>query len=243
MSNVYLLLWLEAPLQSWGADSRFGRRGTLEFPTKSGILGLLCCALGAGGEQRELLEEMAPLTQSVISFGRKRENSRGEWQKVGREPLLRDFQMVGSGYDEKNPWETLLIPKKSDGTAAVNGGSKITYRYYLQGEAFAAILEVPAEKAATFANALENPYWDIYFGRKCCAPTDFIYRGCFESAPSALEKALEIADGKGRVEDFRVVDGEGAGETIILNDVPIQFGENKVYRERRVSILTIDDDA
>ncbi len=240
MSNVYLLLWLEAPLQSWGADSRFGRRGTLEFPTKSGILGLLCCALGADGEQRELLAEMAPLTQSVISFGRKKENSRGERQKVDREPLLRDFQMVGSGYDEKNPWETLLIPKKSDGTAAVNGGSKLTYRYYLQDAAFAAIAQVPVEKAAAFADALLNPCWDIYFGRKCCAPTDFIYRGVFDSEASALEKALEIADGKGRVEDFRVVDGEGTEETIILNDVPIQFGENKIYRERRVTIITMD---
>ena len=37
-----LLLWLEAPLQSWGAGSRYGRRDTLPFPTRSGILGLLC---------------------------------------------------------------------------------------------------------------------------------------------------------------------------------------------------------
>jgi len=240
MSNVYLLLWLEAPLQSWGADSRFGRRGTLEFPTKSGVLGLLCCALGAGGEQRELLSEMATLTQSIISFGRKRENSRGERRIVDREPLLRDFQMVGSGYDEKNPWEKLLIPQKSDGTSA-SEGSKITYRYYLQDAAFAAVAQVPEEKAAIFADALENPCWDIYFGRKCCAPTDFVYRGCFDSEASALEKALEIADNKGRVEDFRVVDGEGKEETIILNDVPIQFGENKVYRERRVTIISVDD--
>ncbi len=36
-----LLLWLEAPLQSWGADSRFGRRATLPFPTRSGVLGLV----------------------------------------------------------------------------------------------------------------------------------------------------------------------------------------------------------
>lgn len=243
MSKAFLLLWLEAPLQSWGADSRFGRRGTLDFPTKSGILGLLCCALGAGGEQRELLAEMAPLMQTVLSFGRTTENRRGENRKVDREPLLRDFQMVGSGYDEKNPWESMLIPKKSNGESAVGGGSKITYRYYVQDAGFAAILEVPTEKVATFAEALQNPYWDIYFGRKCCAPTDFIYRGCFDSELSALKKALEIAQEKKLSENFRVVDGEGAGEIIILNDVPIQFGENKIYRERRVTILTTDGDA
>lgn len=231
MSNVHLLLWLEAPLQSWGADSRFGRRGTLDFPTKSGVLGMLCCALGAGGEQKELLVEMGSLLQTVLSFRRSRD----------RESLLRDFHMVGSGYDDKNPWETLLIPKKSDGTPAVNGGSKITFRYYLQDAAFAVIMEVPSGKSTLFADALENPYWDIYFGRKCCAPTDFIYRGCFNTESASIEKALEIAQDKRLVEDFRVVDGEYEGETIILNDVPIQFGEQKIYRERRVTVISPAD--
>ena len=51
MANPYLLLWLEAPLQAWGHDSKFGRRDSLDFPTKSGVLGLLCCARGARGLQ------------------------------------------------------------------------------------------------------------------------------------------------------------------------------------------------
>ena len=68
MASRYLLMWLEAPLQSWGHDSKFGRRDTINFPTKSGVLGLLCCALGAGGEQCELLAEFASLKQTVISF-------------------------------------------------------------------------------------------------------------------------------------------------------------------------------
>ena len=51
ISDPYLLLWLEGPLQAWGYDSKFGRRDTLPFPTKSGLLGLLCCARGAGGPE------------------------------------------------------------------------------------------------------------------------------------------------------------------------------------------------
>ncbi len=230
MSNAYLLLWLEAPLQSWGADSRFGRRGTLDFPTKSGLLGLLCCALGAGGEQKELLKEMASLRQTVFSFRRSKE----------REVLLRDFQMVGSGYNDQSPWENLLIPKKCDGKAAVGGGSKITYRFYLQDAAFAAIMEVPLSKVALFADALANPCWDIYLGRKCCAPTEFIYQGSFATESSAIDRAMEVAQEKKLVEDFRVLDGEHDGESIVLNDVPIQFGENKIYRERRVTIISVD---
>ncbi|HQB07934.1 MAG TPA: type I-E CRISPR-associated protein Cas5/CasD, partial [Rectinema sp.] len=64
MDLHYLLLWLEAPLQSWGFDSKFNRRDTLAFPTRSGILGLLLCAMGAQGEQRELLEKLSLFSQT-----------------------------------------------------------------------------------------------------------------------------------------------------------------------------------
>lgn len=41
-----LTLQLAGPLQSWGSASRFTRRNTDEFPTKSGVIGLLASALG-----------------------------------------------------------------------------------------------------------------------------------------------------------------------------------------------------
>ena len=150
--NIYILLWFEAPLQSWGFDSKFGRRDTLAFPTKSGVLGLVCSALGAGGAQRELLAEFTPLRQTAISFARYRQKE-DEVVKQDREPLLRDFHMVGAGYDDKDPWASLLIPKTSEGKKAVGGGTKMTYRYYLQDAAFAVALEVPGDKAESIAEA------------------------------------------------------------------------------------------
>ena len=41
-----LLLRLAGPLQSWGIDSKFETRRTNDFPTKSGVIGLLAAALG-----------------------------------------------------------------------------------------------------------------------------------------------------------------------------------------------------
>lgn len=41
-----LLLRLAAPLQSWGVDAKFERRGTERVPTKSGVIGLIAAALG-----------------------------------------------------------------------------------------------------------------------------------------------------------------------------------------------------
>ena len=117
----------------------------------------------------------------------------------------------------------------------------MTYRYYLQDAKFAVALEVPKELTKPFAEALQSPVYDIYLGRKNCAPTDFIYRGIFESESLALHHAEEIANEKGNLmEDFRVVDGEleDEGDVMTLNDIPIQFGSSKRYRDRRVTVIS-----
>ena len=41
-----LLLRLAAPLQAWGAESKFETRRTLHYPTKSGVIGMIAAALG-----------------------------------------------------------------------------------------------------------------------------------------------------------------------------------------------------
>ena len=41
-----LLLRLQGPMQSWGTTSRFDERDTQLEPSKSGVLGLVCAALG-----------------------------------------------------------------------------------------------------------------------------------------------------------------------------------------------------
>lgn len=239
MSNPYLLLWLEAPLQSWGFDSKFGRRETLKFPTRSGVVGLVCSALGAGGEQRELLAEFSSLRQTVISFVRSRQTENGK-QKLDREPLLRDFQMVGSGYDDRDPWMSLMIPKTISGGKSVGGGTKMTYRFYLQDTFFAVIFESLPQQSLEIAEALRNPVWDLYLGRKNCVPTDFIYRGTFETQEEAEKSAYDIATEKNLLEDFRVLDGvddiDECDEVMTLNDIPVQFGMDKRYRDRRVGV-------
>ncbi|AJE19594.1 type I-E CRISPR-associated protein Cas5/CasD [Azotobacter chroococcum] len=233
MTEPYLLLWLEGPLQAWGHDSRFGRRDSLDFPTKSGVLGLLCCALGAGGEQRELLAELADLDMQLeahVPTGR-------DGNPQPRQPLLRDFHMVGSGYDDQDPWQSLLIPKTSDGKKAVGGGTKMTYRYYLQDMAFAVALQVPAARLEMFVAALREPVWDLYLGRKSCVPTEFVYQGHYATAQAALAAGAVLAGDKRRAFAFRVLQGEHEGDEVLtLNDVPLQFGEHKQYRDRRVTL-------
>ncbi len=151
--------------------------------------------------------------------------------------MLRDFHMVGSGYDDKDIWQKLLIPKTSEGKPAVGGGTKMTYRYYLQDGRFAAVLEVTEDMAVTISDALENPVYDLYFGRKNCVPTERIFQGSFDSITEAWQKAAALAQDKQLLEDFRVLDGEYEGDLMTLNDVPVQFGEIKKYRDRRITVV------
>ncbi|MBI9083344.1 MAG: type I-E CRISPR-associated protein Cas5/CasD [Desulfobacterales bacterium] len=232
MRDPYLLLWLEAPLQSWGHDSKFGRRDSLDFPTKSGVLGLLCSARGAGDKETEWLRAWADLDMQLVAYVPRDKQG----NPLVRQPLMRDFHMVGSGYDAQDPWASLMIPKTSEGKKAVGGGTKMTYRYYLQDMAYAVALQGPANHVHEAITALARPVWDLYLGRKNCVPTEFIGQGVFESGELALQAGEELALAKNRAFAFRVKQGEFDGEVITLNDIPLQFGENKKYRDRRVTV-------
>lgn len=238
MTHPYILMWLEGPLQSWGFDSRYGRRDTLSFPTKSGVLGMVCAALGAGGEQKDLLAKLADLDMQVLAFPR----SEGD-NTPSLPPSLQDFQMVGSGYDEKDPWQSLLIPKTSQGKKPNGAGTKMTYRHYIQDMAYAVLLQVPEDMEQAISDALVAPVWDLSLGRKSCAPTEFIYQGTFHADTEIKQQAHSMADEKNRALAFKVKQGVCEGDEVLtLNDVPVQFGENKRYRDRQVTVIYSEED-
>lgn len=82
-----LLIRLAGPLQSWGLDAKFDRRGTERAPTKSGVIGLVAAALG-----RRRNENMDDL--NALRFG----------VRVDREGvLLRDYHIAKS---EKSTYVT-----------------------------------------------------------------------------------------------------------------------------------------
>ncbi len=60
-----LLLRFAAPLQSWGADSKFETRRTNREPTKSAVIGMLSAAVGLRRDQTEELERLNNLRFGV----------------------------------------------------------------------------------------------------------------------------------------------------------------------------------
>ena len=202
-------------------------------------LGMVCSALGQSGEQKDFLEKFINLDLQILAFPRKGHNH----SSIFKEPLLRDYHPVGSSYKATDPWQSLLIPKTSKGKKPTgnNNGTVITYRYYIQDMAFAAFLQVPSEDAKPISEALQNPYWGLCLGRKSCIPTEFIYQGIYRSIEECIQKAINLAEQKNRTLSFRVLQDVTEGETITLNDVPIQFGEQKKYQERQVTIIEMRD--
>ncbi len=230
----YLAIWLEGPLQSWGFDSCFGRRDTLDFPTRSGVMGLFCCALGASGEQKELLARWSEPSMKVLAYDRMKQGVAAE-----RLPLLQDFHMVGSDYDSTDPWENLFIPKTELGKNQVGTGAKITHRHYIQDMAFGVIFEGNAILLSEMAAALQEPVWDLYLGRKSCAPTETIFRGEFDTHEEATSCLDNLAELKERTRIFTVEEGSHYGEVLTLKDVPVCFGVKKQYADRQVTVMMV----
>lgn len=230
----YLLLYLAAPLQSWGFDSRFDLRATFSFPTLSGVCGMLLAAAGEGGAQEELLARLAPPDADFLAVELLKPPSGREAPPPGGAPQLRDYHMVGSGYDEKDPWQALHVMRnRNNGKAS----AKQTYRYYLQDRKFAVAMAMADDLAERYAAALQAPVYDLYLGRKCCAPADYVFHGVVETRAEALAAVAALGEKHGLVPG-RCCRSAAEGElgALPLTDVPRAFGPHKRYADRWVMV-------
>lgn len=136
-----LLLRLQGPMQSWGTTSRFDERDTQLEPSKSGVLGLVCAALGR--DRHEPVEDLAALRMGV---------------RVDHEGVpMRDYQTATG---------VLIATGKSDLRRTV-----VSPRYYLCDAAFLVGLEgVDEDLLARIHAALRTPHWPLALGRKSFAP-------------------------------------------------------------------------
>lgn len=173
-----LFLRLEGPLQSWGERSRWSIRDTTAEPTKSGIIGLIACALGY---QKDA--QIRPLSQKT----------RLGIRVDAPGTHIVDYHTIGGGYG----YPTLLTaqgkPKKSSGRPH----TEISERAYLCDASFLAALQLRDVKdtalITAMAAAIQNPVWPIFLGRKACVPSRPVYAGMDQH--SSLLEALTWYEG------------------------------------------------
>ncbi|ARP96731.1 type I-E CRISPR-associated protein Cas5/CasD [Bordetella genomosp. 13] len=141
-----LLLRLQGPMQSWGTSSRFDERDTQLEPSKSGVIGLLCAALG---RDRSLpVADLAALRMGV---------------RVDREGVpMRDYQTATGVY---------IASGKADRERTV-----VSPRYYLSDAVFLVGLEGEDRcLLESLHAALRAPTWPLSLGRKSFVPGAPVY--------------------------------------------------------------------
>lgn len=210
-----LLLQLSGPMQSWGVQSRFRVRDTGREPSKSGVVGLLCAALGRS--RTKPVDDLAALRMGV------------RVDQEGR--LLRDYHTAGKGGY-----------LKASGT--IERDTLITStRYYLGDAIFLVGLECSnRDLAARLHAALRDPVWMLCLGRKAFAPGAPVWlaNGLRDET---LEDALHNYPWLGRrskgyeglraIGSVRVVMDDDHGDEV-RPDWPFNFAERR-FGPRRVS--------
>ena len=141
-----LLLRLAGPMQSWGTQSRFSIRETGLEPSKSGVIGLLCAALGR--PRTEPVDDLVALRMGV---------------RVDHEGTVKmDYHTAGGSHRRGDSY----------GVARVDG-SRVTVpsnRYYLADASFLVGLEGDEALLRQIDHALAQPVWQISLGRKAFVP-------------------------------------------------------------------------
>lgn len=156
---------IDGPMQSWGASSRFNRRETEGFPTKSALIGMIAAAAGINKDAPDEAEHLVPYSSLRLTVYR----LAGDHGIVHR---LSDFHTVGGGYDKNaSAFDKLSISPTADGKwKTADKQTVITHRTYLNEARFIAAFEGDAETVASAIRHLENPVWGVWFGRKTCLP-------------------------------------------------------------------------
>ncbi|MBM3838524.1 MAG: type I-E CRISPR-associated protein Cas5/CasD [Verrucomicrobia bacterium] len=220
-NNSCLALLLDGPMQSWGFASRFTRRTTALFPTKSGVVGLLAAAMGVDKFRTEESENIAPLASMhclVVVMPR---------QRRGRPlPILRleDFHTIGGGYDAGDDWQSM--PRSADNKTLKN--PVISYRHYLLDACFGVLLQGDSALVEQVAAALRNPKWGLWLGRKCCLPASPILVATAPDQETAWRALLHRAGypETAAITQFDQIEDASADEADdeVLNDTPVAFG-------------------
>ncbi len=168
-----LFLRLEGALQSWGERGRWSVRDSAPEPTKSGVIGLLACALGRGGDG-DIRALSAALRMGV---------------RVDRPGTrLTDYHTIGGGYAAPALLTAEGKPKQSSGRPH----TEISQRDYLADASFLVALRGDAALIDELARALQRPAWVIFLGRKSCPPSRPVFAGVGDY--DDLEHALRRYD-------------------------------------------------
>lgn len=204
MANT-LFLRLEGPLQSWGVRAHWEERDTAFEPTKSGVIGLIGCALGLHRDDDRLRALSEALRMGV---------------RVDRAgSLLVDYHTTGGAKAADGEPEGML-----NAQGKLKRETDVSSRRYLMDASFLVALQGSEVHVAACVEALQYPVWPIFLGRKACVPTEPIFAGVgdyqsLEEALNAYPLPERVIEGmRGPAVRLRLVIECNPGEGNVRND-------------------------
>jgi CRISPR system Cascade subunit CasD len=208
MANT-LFLRLEGPMQSWGERAHWDIRDTALEPTKSGIVGLLGCALGISED-----DDLTSLSKKIRLGIR--------CDRPGT--LLIDYHTIFGGV------------LSAEGKIKLNASTHepetvVSSRYYLSDASFLAAINSNPDCIDRLTKAVQSPVWPIFLGRKSCPPSRQIYEGVgeFETLEQALKQWTFAKS------DRDAPEGDQAGPIMVRAVIECKPGEGAMRRDELAS--------
>lgn len=133
-----LKIRLEGPMQSYGVRGKWDYRDTLNFPTKSAVVGMLGCAFGTPREKLESISSKIKVHIRINKDGR-----------VGEDFQIREYKETERSGEDKF----------------------VLHKYFLQDASFTVYVEGEDSYIKECYQALLNPVWVIFLGRKSYTPS------------------------------------------------------------------------
>lgn len=162
--KALIVLVLEGALQSWGDHSKWDERDSGDFPTKSGVVGLIACAMGIERGSAELAELSDSMRIAVRA------------DRPGTKAM--DYHTA-----QGHPLRT------AEGKRAPSASTVVSYRWYLEDACFTVFIETDAETRERVVSALNAPVWPPYLGRRSCVPSRPVFE-CVTENYTGLADAL-----------------------------------------------------
>ena len=191
-----LVARLSGPLQSWGEHSPYTQRGTLPYPTYSGLLGLARAALGSSREADPASWSWLRTLAMAIRIDTPGSVAR-DFHTVNPPPSGSWDSAIGAKRKSSKANQTPYIVPMGNGRAWAVGktpSTLITERHYVADAAFTWLVEGPAADIERLTAALRRPKWQLSLGRKACPPDWPLLLGTSKETLVDLASMVPVAD-------------------------------------------------
>lgn len=209
-----ILMLLTGPMQSWGDSSQWNYRGTLRYPTRSGLIGIIAAALGK--QRGQDLTDLDPLTFLI---------------RIDRPGIrIADFHTVGGSADRSLP--------------RAKGGHRdepiVSDRHYLSDAAFTVAVTGPDSLMSRVDRALRHPVYATFLGRRSCPTAGPLVIGHTTNPMQDIRETVPLA--RAAPLDTETIDIEFVSDTPesapddamtrqeTTRTRPLRFGRDRIHR-------------